>query len=232
MSFFRIYDSIDSKIIGVFPQVIDGVVPTTRNDPNFIENYNLRKAPASVYLPKGILEKKAKLTDLLTTSFPGFSLNLFVSELLKDIINTSNHFGMQFFESSVIIKSGQEFPYWILHAYEMGYEFLNVADSSFVMLDRKDRSKIMEQVTFNTASDVQAKYQDIQVRIEKNPNDIKFLVINEVKLKEDIAVDFFPLRTVQYGGIGYFVSERLRNAIEKAGCTGIQFFEINQRFPN
>ena len=66
----------------------------------------------------------------------------------------------------------------------------------------------------------------------KDPYDRDFLSVKKVALKEDIDVDFFPLRSVEYGGIGYYVSERLKNAIEKAGCTGMRFFEINQRYPN
>ena len=127
-----------------------GVIPTTWDDPNFLESYVLRKAPETVYVPKGKLANKAKVTDLLNSCFPGLSLNLFVSDLLKDVINTSKHYGMQFFETSLVLNSGKELEYWILHSYEYGYQYLNLNESLIVLLDREDRSKILQKITLKT----------------------------------------------------------------------------------
>jgi hypothetical protein len=33
---------------------------------------------------------------------------------------------------------------------------------------------------------------------------------------------------IRNGGIGYYISEKLKNEIEEAGCTGIEFEPVEQ----
>lgn len=59
----------------------------------------------------------------------------------------------------------------------------------------------------------------------------QFIQIDKVFFKENLDVDFFALRNVGKSGTGYFVSERLKDKIEKEGCTGIVFKEPNEIYP-
>jgi hypothetical protein len=56
---------------------------------------------------------------------------------------------------------------------------------------------------------------------------MKIYVINKLALKNKIiGSNFFLLEGVN-GSFGYYVSESLKNEIENAGCTGIQFEEVS-----
>jgi hypothetical protein len=53
------------------------------------------------------------------------------------------------------------------------------------------------------------------------------LFLKKLAIKRDTSIEFFALSGVS-GGIGFYVSERLKEVIEKAGCTGIVFKELNE----
>ena len=53
-------------------------------------------------------------------------------------------------------------------------------------------------------------------------------MINHIEVDENLAPDFFSLTSVLDGGIGFFVSEKLKFEIEAAGCTGILFKALNE----
>jgi hypothetical protein len=53
------------------------------------------------------------------------------------------------------------------------------------------------------------------------------LFIEKVVFKSKVEQDFCTVERVS-GGAGYFVSEKLKQEIESAGCTGIKFLPIEQ----
>ena len=60
--------------------------------------------------------------------------------------------------------------------------------------------------------------------------DGKFLIISKLIFDATNVVDFFVVKYIT-GGVGFFVSERLKKEIETEHCTGIVFTEPNERYP-
>lgn len=219
---YRIFNSANPKEIGIVPQVYNGIIPTTINDPNYIGNWLLKKAPKDVYLPKGILAAKAKLTDLISVSYVGFSPNLYVSSKLKDILKSSYYFGVQYFHAPLIIQpTHEELDYWLIHTYDFGYSCLDLQHSQFYITFASDDKQV--EIQFKNEKELFAKLNSLK------PNDN--MHIEKVVLREDIPNDFLALKAVIPGGIGYYVSEKLWMQIQAAGCSGIVFKEINEVYP-
>ncbi len=222
MKFYRLTHSLDEKEIGTYPQVSNGVIPTTWDDSNYISNFLLKKAPNNVYVPKGILNSKANPTDLISSSFVGFSLNLFTSQKLKEIICDSNYYGIQFFKSSVFLKGDIELEYWILHPYEFGYEALDFDHSTFGILENDISTNIKEEVKLS--SPVELRKMENKISEIKKINSLysETLFIQQIVFKDDIDLDFFSLKNIN-GGVGYFLSEKLKFRILDSNLSGMEF---------
>ena len=131
MTYYRIKESIDKKIIGKYPQVEEVIIPTTWEDPAFIGCYTNTRAPRNVLVPKAILNKTSKVTDLVSGVAVGLARNLLVSDELKFLLEVSNYYGVDFFETSLKVFNAEELSYWIVHPYKSYYEALDLEKSSF-----------------------------------------------------------------------------------------------------
>jgi hypothetical protein len=224
MTFFKVHKSCVNKEVGDYPQIGGIIVPTTINDSNYIGEYTHSKAPENVFLPKCRLSRKAKKTDLVSGSQTGLAMNLFASRRLSELIQQSRHFGVQFFRTSLIDKQNQEYEYDIIHAYQFGYDFLDLKNCIFVLSEGIINRGKTQKVFFNNGDEIATFYAN---RSEHNG----YLTIDEVAFLDDVQHDFFAIGSIPNGGLGYFVSEKLRNQIEEAGCTGIVFKGINEAYP-
>lgn len=230
MIFFRIRHSIDGKIIGrKYPQVEKVFIPTQWDDKLFIQSYVNREAPSNVLLPSPVLYKSAKVTDLLSASAVGLSLNLLISNRLKKIIEASSTLGIQFFHVD-IVHLNNEYSYWILHPYNFLYEQLYLEKSTIgyykdLSIKNLDHSFKPEDA-FALAKEIDQYDNALNLDIHGN----KFLFISEIVFKTSHTADFFPLRCIS-GGTGFFVSQKLKTKIEGENCTGIVFTQPNEVYP-
>jgi hypothetical protein len=230
MYYFRIRHSIDTKIIGrKYPQVERVLISTQWDNPHFIQSYVNKKAPDDVLLPTPILHKSSKLTDLLSASTVGLSLNLLISDKLKKIIEEYLLFGIQFFSVLVNYKE-KEFVYWILHPYDFYFEKLDLNNSTIGYYDDLTFKNIEQKLVLNNSIDLKKEVEKYDVKMASNGYNVKFLGIERIVFEESKKMDFFSIRCVS-GGIGFFISEELRNRIEKENCSGIVFTEPNEKYP-
>lgn len=231
MIYYRLYHSINENEIGKFTQVDDAVVPTSVNDINYISRLLFEKANEKTLLPKGILASKAKKTDLISSGFMGFNSRLFVSSKLNNLLSGSNSKGVQSLKTSLIVKKKKEEEYWLINPYLSDLDFIDFNVSSFGFTDAMGNT-ILEEIKFKSSSDFIRAYNDNKISAIKNPYpNHRPLLITNVVFREDSKLNFFSLASVLYGGIGFYVSEKLKNEIEEAGCTGIVFTEPNERYP-
>jgi hypothetical protein len=230
MQYYRIQDSLDKKIIGrKYPQVERAILPVAWTDPLFIESFIFKKAPDNVLLAMGILPKSAKPTDLISAGNIGFSLSLVISPRLHDIIVKHRHHGMQFFAITLKGDNGTDYPYWLVHVYDMYYEMLDLEQS---FIGHYTSLNFRELIRRNSTTDVEALKQELNVYHTRTENDptVGNICITKIVFKQDTDLDFFALRPV-YGGTGFYVSERLKAQIEAAGCTGMVFTAPDERYP-
>lgn len=229
MGFFRLYNSAGMDI-GYSPQVSDCILNFNIYDQDSAYYLNFSKATERTLWPQCKLSSKAKKTDLISISFMSLSNKLFVSPKLKEILSLNNTKGVQFIKSKLTIKNKIDEEYWIINPFLSDYTFLKINDCEFVYTDPMG-DKILTKKKFHNI-------KEFQLAFEKNRCDaIKIgypnhrpLSMQNISLLEDSDVDFFSLSPVN-GGIGFFVSEKLKNEIEKAGCTGIVFTEPNEKYP-
>lgn len=231
MQFYRIKHSIDSKIIGrKYPQVEKVLIPTTWEDPLFIQSFVGKEAPAVVLLPTPILYKHSKLTDLISGASVGLSLNLLVSDKLFSILENSNSFGLQYFQVNLLEKNDVKHKYWIIHPFHSYFEILDLEGSEIGYYRDMKYSILLRSIKTLDHFRLKKEIDDYNSREVNDSNINENLCIRHLKFNNRSNIDFFSLQPV-LGGIGFYVSENLKGKIENAGCTGIVFTEPNERYP-
>ena len=216
MSFYSIRTSNNNKIVGHYNQVINAIHHCDIwENPKFIDRIDFVKIDFEPIVSNAILEKKAKLTDLINASCVGFGLRLLISDKLKNILYKESYNKCQFFKSPVIFRNEKVEDYRIIHPYLFNLEFIDFEKSN-IFLTENVFNKIKSMDIKNSFD-----FEREIIRLKKDDN-YRSLYIEKFNLVENIIADFFILRHVE-GGIKYIVSEKLKKEIEDAGCTGIEF---------
>jgi hypothetical protein len=216
MKYYRIEESTDLKIIGAYPQAqkANHLVPVD----NPLHLWKARKIGMkwdnSISIPEPILTKKAKLTDLISSVATGG--NLIISNKLKEILEKVDNNCIQFMRVNVIYNENKT-PYWLVNPFCFGFENVDFTNSE-IWLETHGNTKI-SKVFINSIDE----FEQVKTK-HKLPERIS---IEKIELKKEIKNNFFILRHIATGS-GYFISEKLKNEIEQAGCTGIRFMGINE----
>lgn len=217
--YYSIRHSMNTKIVGKFFQ--SEKIAHNYGDienPKFLNNIYFEKVDFEPIVPIPILHKKAKITDLISNVNAGGGLQLVISDKLKKIIEKYRTKGLQFFKTSVIKDDMKYDNYFSLNVYEINLELIDF-----------HKSKIYEtKHTFDLERDLKIEsYEHFnQVKNEINFKGYPFgILIKEIVLKSEHDFDFFALLNVE-GGVKYIASEKLKQEIEDAGCTGIEFQPI------
>jgi hypothetical protein len=220
MKFYSINGSLNKKIVGNSDQVINVIHHCDIwEDPKFIDIIDFKKVDFEPITSNAILEKNAKLTDLINANCSGFSLKLLISDNLKNILEKYSENKCQFFKSPVIQNKEIIDKYWITNPYSFNMEFIDFKKSIITARVRKKEGgteKVFLKI--NTLDDFLRSIEYYWDREE-------IVTINNILLINNIMDDFFILRHVE-GGVKYIVSEKLKQEIEDDGCTGIEFQPI------
>jgi hypothetical protein len=231
MNFYRIRHDINSKVIGSkYPQVEEISIPTTWDDPLFIQSFVGKQAPQNVLLPEGVLYKSSKLTDLVSASAVGLSLNLLISEKLQEVLQDSKSMGVQFFQTQLHERNGLSHAYAIVHPFAFGYKLLDFKNSEIGFYRDNVGLEFLQSIPAKDIGDLEKTINEYEHYVLNSNSIEKYLLIKKPKLREDINIDFFALQYV-YGGTGFFVSENLKMQIQAIDCTGIVFTEPDKRYP-
>lgn len=171
-------------------------------------------------MPIGILQKKAKLTDLLSAVPAGFSQKLLVSNELKNILNEFVEDVFQFV-SCKIQANDLSYEYWLSVPLTTSFELIDFKQSEVTTRRTNPEGGFnFEQVNISTLEEFN-NYLAGQSDLERWKT-----IINRVNISESASKDIFVLTHVE-GGLGYYVSERVMNALLAHGITGIEFKPIN-----
>ena len=158
-----------------------------------------------------------------TNSAMGFSNKLLISGKLKTILEKNRKHGMQFFKSPIIQNNLLIEDYWILNMSEFNNDYVDFLNSKILLEEITSENINSLYLSINSLKDYELKIEEVRgkkgcnLRIEK-------LVLS----KDKINNDFFMIR-YSFSGI-YFVSEKLKQEIEDAGCTGIEFQPIELNY--
>lgn len=229
--FYRINNSSDDKIVGFHPQVNRIGDDYDNTNPYGMTKLLFEKSGNKVSIPCGYFHEKAKQTDLVSVTFA--SSQLLISQKLKDILLSSNHYGVEFFQTEMIGKSGLSFEYWFVNPYASPLELLDYSKSEFKYYDGRLKNVINVASIDNEATLQKVISENRRSAIENPyPNHHPFK-ISQIAFKDSpgTSVDFFPVWGTLHRGISFFVSQRLRDQIELAHCTGIKFTAPNEIYP-
>ncbi|RNA62124.1 hypothetical protein D1631_09370 [Chryseobacterium nematophagum] len=188
--------------------------------PRFVGNINHEKIDFEPYLLDIELFANSKINDLIMQGGPVPSM-LILSGKLKTILEKYRKTGMQFFNINILKKDEIYNDYWLLNMYEFNQEFVNF-NNSRIIYEKKD-------IDFNTTystKNIDLKVNDnkeFNIYIEKAKEKLEIITIEKLVLSEDVIIEnFFALKYVT-GGVGYYVSEKVKQEIEKERCTGLEF---------
>lgn len=230
MKYFRIYNSSEVEEVGSVPQSHDAIV-------NFdiygeMSGYHLhfQEALNETLWPIPKLSSRAKKTDLISVSFMSLSNKLLVSQKLYSVLIDGKIDGLQFIKSKLLFKRHEE-DYWIINPYKNCISVLDLEKSEFAYL-KSIGSLEKEEIHFKTLNDLREAFDKNKFNPkEHNLSTHRPLIIDKIAIRNNLSNDFFALSPLNYGGIGYFVSERFKDEIEKKDCTGIVFTDLNERYP-
>lgn len=219
MNFFCIQDCLNTKIVGIYPQVQEAIYNcSVWEEPKFVDRVNFIKTDFEPIVANAIIGKKAKLTDLISSGIMGFSLKLLISGKLKNIIKRNQSSGTQFYQSPVVNKDEYINDYWILNPYQIDMQNIDFEKSEVFLME-------------NTFNKVEKLFIDSLDNFNKQKADIAqrgypfSILIERLAINNDVTQDFFTLLNVE-GGVKYVISENLKVEIEQEGCTGLEFMPI------
>lgn len=224
MTYYSIHFTMSQKLRGSndYIKKYNLFIPDSRKlyfeEPNFIGNVNHEKINFTPYLLNIELLKNSIINDLIIDGGP-VSGKPIISEKLKSIIEKYRTTGMQFFNINIIQERKEYNNYWLLNMYEFNDELIDFKNSTIYYekhsADFKttyNSEKLLLKV--NTFSEFIKYYEETKITMES-------IYIQKLALKKDITEEFFALKYVM--GSMYYVSEKLKQEIEEAGCTGIEF---------
>jgi hypothetical protein len=211
----RIGQSVDLNQIGKFPQLGEMLVGLHMDDPRHLfNNRGMIPIPADTYIPSFKLRKGTKLTDVLSTPINN---DWVVSEKLKDVFEKEKITDVQFVPINIYKSPTQYATYYLLRCLRSRLEFINY---------KKTEISIME-TTWDELKRVKVSDVDEFLKLveqTKLPFSIK---IQRPFLHEDCSCDFFVL-TYVYSRFELFVSESFKEVLNKKGCTGIRFMDLDE----
>ena len=218
MNYYRVrYTLNKKKVFGNYPQVKEVKHHcSVDNDPRFIRHFRLKKIDFEPIVSTPILYAKSKKTDLIEKLGIGFSHRLVISGKLKNILKQYRNDGFQYFQCPIFHKGVEDKAYWIMNVFKTNEEYINYKESEI----KWERMRMGSGPKYGIVKIVSLR--DFNKKKEFHRKNHEYLYVKRIVLKEQVKDDFFVLNHIE-GGLGYFVSEKLKQEIEEAGCTGIEF---------
>lgn len=217
MKYFKLTFSNNRKEIGAFPQSEDCILGDIQQD--FIPLEGIINIDFK--LPEPILEKKAKQTSYIKVV--AISNFLVINDDFLDFFKKFNIGSYQDWKIKVW-QNKQLIPNYNLFFMNDTKQdrYIDFSNSEFYSkkLGDWDNSSIQQPVLVND-------YKEYVYEQEELRKDQLMLLHHKITLDLRKATeDMF--RIVNVSPNGYFVSEKLKNAIEDKGFTGMEFIEVSE----
>lgn len=215
---YQIEHNTDPQLIGSYPQIEEAIYDCSPlEDPYFIDNVGYKKINFEPKKPVGILTAKAKLTDLLSSPVMGFSNKLLISDILKEILLRSSSTYFQLFNCKIRLNDFIEKEYWILNPISFKLQNVDFKKSEIYLM--KGALKKIQELKIHSMEDFFLELNRIN-QLDSSYR-LRFSKLSFIGNEDD----FFILNNIK-GGVGYFVSEKLKLELEARNVTGISFKRI------
>ncbi|TKC00799.1 imm11 family protein [Pedobacter cryophilus] len=210
MSFYKLEYSSDEEVIGkTAPQSQEFVSLIPVDHPNHLWSV-WGELPDDIYIPDSILHRKAKVTDLISSSPIYYPI---ISDKLKNILAKHRSTGLKFLPTHLIVKD-KKIDYWLMNAYKFDYQYIDFKKS---IINKVGIGRVkIETLKINSASELETAIKKIV-----SPNTGVSVWIDKLVLQDNIPDEMIFID--RFKGSNYYVSESLKEEIENANCTGIDF---------
>jgi hypothetical protein len=222
MKYYRIRESTDTKQIGnTWPQIQEAEYTCDPfEDKKFIGNIGLKKVSFTPKLPLGKLDKRAKLTDLLSAVPVGFNKRVVISTKLKEILISENNTNVQAFNNPILVDKLTNTDYWLINPIKLSNNKIDFEKSDLFLKDGIFLDDKIKKLNITTLKE----YINEEKKVEEMGGFPFNLSFEKIRINNKSKESFFVLNNV-YGGYGYYVSEKLKNEIENQKLTGLEFEE-------
>lgn len=222
MKYYSIQNCLNEKLMGKIPQIKEFIYHcNVETDPRSIDKFIFERIEIQPILSNVILYANAKQTDFINTyGHVGFGFGNLISDKFKQILDSFNCYGFQFFKTYIIQKNEKFNNYWQTNIYDFPYQFIDFKKTVVSLKDSVTRKIISEKPNINNFEDFQNLINSLEFPVS--------IYLSDISFNENMNLDFFGIRYTEATTNG-IVSERLKNEIEKEGLTGIEFrpIEIN-----
>ena len=226
-NFFRVKFALAAKDVGkVFQQIqeYEYVESSDYNNPYYFKNveFDNGKINHDVDFPYFVLHNNAKLSDFVSTT--GFSPHYcIISCKFLNLLKNFKIDDYQTFEIKIKTKNGfHDYFLFYMYAPEREAEFINWEETTFRIKPYMREYETDQIIKFESRQD----YTKLRMELfNEKPKQVQEIELTKLKLKEEsIDKDMF-----RFGGVSlaFFVSEALKEEIEKQGITGIRFKEAD-----
>lgn len=217
---YSINNSADLTVIGRQPQV-----EITDPSPNAEEvrkarfslgNGKMPFKPSMYYLD---LLHRAKFTDFLDSSWVSTSNAMLISEKFYEFLQNFRLAEYEFIPV-VVTKRTKTWNAFLLHFYEYQDYLIDFPKSKFYKENRSRKVELLSEPFGNFEA-----YQRLSQQLREGPEEMYGLILSyEMYFVQEPTFDLFRIGTPRFG---LYVSEKLKNAIESHGFTGIKFEEAH-----
>lgn len=229
MEYFHFSESVDLDEIGkAWPQAVFKNPKKLEPNPVLLANKAINGTfPPDDILPFDyfILQRGAKLTDLMTSSFSGSGF--LMNGKLRDIFEKSNLGDYKFYDVKLYNKDKEIPDYYYFHNGCVFHQFINFEKSKFFISDMLG----YYQADLNF---VPKSLEELQTFSKALPNSPYRTIRPEyffLKSNFPFNLDLFEISAFNYD---FFINSRLKAKLEAEGITGLKITPVNDfiRTPN
>ena len=223
MKYYRLRHSLEKKELGHYTQIQKTTWDGRPFDKgSFAMQLLFDPIPIQPALPTLEFYKSAKMTSLIQMVEIGLSLYLTINDTFLEFLKPYCNSPFQTWKIKAT-KKEVDYTYYIFYLDEYKSDFINYEKSTFELFE-KNYSTISLNQEIKVISDVDYldKCREF-IGLYGIPSIQPTKIVLNTKNQE---VDFF--RCAHNGMAGYYVSERLKQAILDNGFTGMRFEEIEE----
>jgi hypothetical protein len=208
MNYYSIHFTLNPKLRGSKDYIknYDIKIPSEKlfwEEPKFIGNIYHEKIDFEPYLLDIELYASSKINDTIIDCGP-VTTKLIVSHKLKLILEKYRTTGLQFFNINLFKKGNVFNEFWILNMFEINMEFIDFNNS--IIFETENVFKYKNEIKIKTLEEFVGLKKIIEIKGYPYG-----LIIDRIKIKENISSDFFALLHVE-GGVKYIVSEKIKKS--------------------
>jgi hypothetical protein len=175
MKYFSINNSLNSTVLGHYPQVKD-VKQNCHvwNEPKFIEHIHFTEIDFEPITSNAILYPSSKCTDLINVTGMGFTGKLLLSGKLRKHITERRSNGFHFYASNLVYKNEEISDYWVLNSFKIDMIFVDIEQSNTVWRKRKaEGGTYLSDIKFHSVDEFLSKIKDDNLEGKLYLNKIK-----------------------------------------------------------